>query len=505
MNFGSSDRKKKSDAAAAQGRGGNRKASARPQSVLFDDIVPNTSRFGLQVLIASDFLDEYLYMHPILEDRLVRVASRLRALLNATRGVQPHVTIKQFSSSQLYSFTTGLSALYSPSSSLEKCAISSRVLLLNPIFTQQITPDFLARAITSHLMTHRSTVVVGKNIKYVNQMISILSAFLKPKEYKRARFLLNPKARYVPDLLLQGLVEEPSERKLIQSMLPSTIVNIDAQTVQQTLLMFHYQKFRNKWMEKELCAFLNNPVAKNPSDNLSSSEKKTGTLNEPAPSVFVLVQNLTLLPPHLHYGYIREWCRAGTIKAFTLIRYVEEYIRRPSLISAREHADHPPASSTSSSSSSPSSSTTAPSASTLSSASLSSISSPLTSPPELSLSSSSPSSSASTSPTSSLSASQMADLKKQVSSDQQPSIFEPDQLVSQIQQTHEPCVDSQAPLTVLDIESILKIRAHLQLESHTDFAILLAEAESYSPIISQHLSQWDLEQKLFSLIDDLLG
>ncbi|MDP2435718.1 MAG: hypothetical protein Q8P67_08250 [archaeon] len=435
------------------------------RSVVFDNQLSSNSRFGLQVLFSAEFMGEYLHLHPVLEDRLTRVALRLRALLNATRGMHPQVTLKQFSTSQLYPFTTGLSSLYSATNSLDKCAISNQVLLLHPVFTKQLPLEFLGRAVTSHLMTHRCTVVVGRNLDLVNQVISILGSFLKPKERARARFLLDRRTRYTPDLFLQGVVDEPSERKLIQSMLPSSIVNVDQQSVQQTLLMYHYQRFRSKWMEKELCAFLANPGSKNPSDNLASSEKKTRTLLESAPSIIVLLQNLTLLPPHLHQGYIREWCRITTIKAFTLIRYVDECISRPLLQPSPALSSDPS------------------SASSASSASASSfVSAPSPSPP-----------------------SRRSQSLHHSQSQLEGSGTLPAPEDSGPASNHHDQNAAAPSDTVLDIESILRIRAHLCLETHTDFAILLAEAESYCPSISQHLSQWDLEQKLFSLIDDLLG
>ena len=62
---------------------------------------------------------------------------------------------------------------------------------------------FLALAITSHLQTHGSTVVIGSHVPDIDQMIDTLAIFLTPDERERSSYVVEGR-KYIPDLLLQG-------------------------------------------------------------------------------------------------------------------------------------------------------------------------------------------------------------------------------------------------------------------------------------------------------------
>ncbi|KAF9168284.1 hypothetical protein DFQ26_000115 [Actinomortierella ambigua] len=64
--------------------------------------------------------------------------------------------------------------------------------------------DFINKAITSHLQTHLSTVVVGNNITIMNMMINTLALFLSAEERAKSCHA-RKQHRYIPDLYLQGI------------------------------------------------------------------------------------------------------------------------------------------------------------------------------------------------------------------------------------------------------------------------------------------------------------
>ncbi len=145
------------------------------------------TKFSLCLLVRKDLLQRYLILHPIIEDRLYHLVSKLRALLihvaievnlslNIFRTLlqrckpQLYKSSSCFLLSKLYPIVSYFSLLrYIYSSSLANVKFTQTALFEKPAAIEQ---DFLARAITSHLQTHGCTVVVGENKDLVNLVLN---------------------------------------------------------------------------------------------------------------------------------------------------------------------------------------------------------------------------------------------------------------------------------------------------------------------------------------------
>jgi len=115
------------------------------------------------------------------------------------------------------------------------------------------THECLARAVTSHLQSHGCTVVIGDNLKMINMFIDSLSLFLMSNiEKERSSHVVEGRG-YTPDLALQGLLQNSlSDEEVIQSLLPTTLIDLNTNTVKQTHPFHEYTVLRREYMSMEL-------------------------------------------------------------------------------------------------------------------------------------------------------------------------------------------------------------------------------------------------------------
>jgi len=185
--------------------------------------------------------------------------------------------------------------------------------------------DFISKAITSHLQTHGSTVVTGPLEEPVNMFIESLALFLGPRERNRVS-LAAPGREYVPDLLLQGIVGDDiklPDDKVIESMLPTTWIDLAAHTVKQTHPFHEYGVLRKEfiYMEVDKLVGVSHPVEPNEwsaRDGLFRPLKSSASL-----LVSRILVDVFRLQPELREGYIAQAMRLLMRKAVVLIKYVD--------------------------------------------------------------------------------------------------------------------------------------------------------------------------------------
>ncbi len=78
--------------------------------------------------------------------------------------------------------------------------------------------DFLARAITSHLETHCYSVVIGLNVREIDQWVNTMSLFLLPHERPLCRSA--QKTTFVPELFVQGIVLPSNDKSVWKQVIP---------------------------------------------------------------------------------------------------------------------------------------------------------------------------------------------------------------------------------------------------------------------------------------------
>jgi hypothetical protein len=291
----------------------------------------SSTRFSLSLLFRKKHLERYLTLYRVVQEHMLHLVKKLRAVL---LWPQRESGLAQFRSF-LPPFLRHMEALYS--SSLPP--VKSTTIFC----TQEISYkyEFLARAITSHLQTHGSTVVVGSDEDSVNTFVDSLSLFLTTSEKKRSRRAANG-AVYVPDLVLQGITKpkQIAREEVILSMLPTTIIDVDRQIVKHTRVYHEYVLLRKEHMNSEIerLNLTGEEMRRRPtharqqssSSSLSSSTDSSlfRQLKESAPCVEQMLLEAFRLPPALREGYIAQWIRVIARRAITLIKYAEAETRR---------------------------------------------------------------------------------------------------------------------------------------------------------------------------------
>jgi hypothetical protein len=221
---------------------------------------------------------------------------------------------------ELGKFCTNMEQLFTPQ--LPTFNIRRTIFANN----QVVDLDFVTKAITSHLQTHGSTVVTGSNEDAVNMYIESLALFLGPRERKRAS-LAAPGREYVPDLLLQGIIGEDvklADDKVIESMLPTTWIDLDTRVVKQTHPFHEYAVLRKEfiYLEVDKLVGVSHPVEQ----NMWSARDGLFRLLKAGPSLLVtriLTEVCRLQQQELREGYIAQAMRLLMRKAVVLIKYVD--------------------------------------------------------------------------------------------------------------------------------------------------------------------------------------
>eukprot|EP01121_Diplochlamys_sp_Union-15-3_P015612 TRINITY_DN5203_c0_g1_i1.p1 TRINITY_DN5203_c0_g1~~TRINITY_DN5203_c0_g1_i1.p1 ORF type:complete len:318 (-),score=52.49 TRINITY_DN5203_c0_g1_i1:50-1003(-) len=189
------------------------------------------------------------------------------------------------------------------------------------------TVDFLSRAVTSHLQTHGSTVVIGDNEDDINSYIESLSLFLSCDEKKRSATRVDPEKGYVSDILLQGVkTSKIPDESIIQSMLPTTLVDLNTNTIKQTHPYHEYTVLRKEFMKLRNTKL----VAATRKDSLwTPQEGFFRPVKHAAGCIIKIINEVFRLPEDLREGYIVQSMRLLSRKAVVLIKYVEAFMAQP--------------------------------------------------------------------------------------------------------------------------------------------------------------------------------
>jgi hypothetical protein len=202
-----------------------------------------TTKFSLCLLVQSHFLPHYLLLHSMIEDRMFQLVSSLRALMAKSKDTR---ALSKFSK-LLPAFTKNVEQLQN--SGLGSIDFGKTFICNQNLFEK----EFVARAITSHLQTCHTTVVLGSNVGLVNSFVDSLSLFLSPNEVKLSAYAKKEAGIYVPDLVLQGVLgEEIADNAVIWSRSPTTLVDVDRQIVKQTLPYHQYTVLRQDYMDLQI-------------------------------------------------------------------------------------------------------------------------------------------------------------------------------------------------------------------------------------------------------------
>jgi len=272
------------------------------------------TKFSLSIIVNRTHLQRYLVLHRVVEDRLFQLVSKLKALLNKN----PKTALEAFGA-QLGPFITNLENLFIAS-------LPSVNFTQTLFFEGSQTHECLARAVTSHLQSHGCTVVLGDDTKLIDMFVDSLSLFLMNSvERQRSSHVIQGRG-YTPDLILQGVVGGSlSDEEVIQSLLPTTLVDLNTNIVKQTHPFHEYTVLRREFMNLELEKILSSKRK----DNLwTAQEGLFRIVKASAPVIDKILLDVFSLPTSLREEYIAESMRLLTRKAALLIKYVEAELEK---------------------------------------------------------------------------------------------------------------------------------------------------------------------------------
>jgi hypothetical protein len=256
---------------------------------------------------------------------------------------------------------------------------------LSPLAARTVDALFVARAVTSTLQTHGCAVVAGSaDVARINMFISSLLVFLPPADLARSAFARPPsdvvermarasadsaqaiphpaRSQYVPNLMVQGIVDtSPSDAgegvggsstaglsrsAVLASLLPTTLILVDARVVRQAPPYAVYLRtraeFDNAAIDRAVSGALSDgaPVAGTTSGagvGIGGADDVFRSVTEVAPCVQRLLEDTLSLPFDLRLAYISMSMRLLTRKAVLLVKFVEASTRDGSATTVPEH------------------------------------------------------------------------------------------------------------------------------------------------------------------------
>ncbi|KAG0073801.1 hypothetical protein BGZ90_011280 [Linnemannia elongata] len=158
-----------------------------------------STKFVLSFVVPLAYLQNFSGFFGVMSDHAPVLIEILRGLRS---GLRLNVALDLFAEEHLVPFVEDVMTMEAVAMAIEGAKVSH--IALGREGDQVFGREFLNRAITSHLQTNSSTVVVGNNITIMNMMINTLALFLSAEDRAKSCHA-RKQHRYLPDLFLQGI------------------------------------------------------------------------------------------------------------------------------------------------------------------------------------------------------------------------------------------------------------------------------------------------------------
>ncbi|KAG0343362.1 hypothetical protein BG004_005360 [Podila humilis] len=158
-----------------------------------------STKFVLSFVVPLVYLQNFSGFFGVMSDHAPVLIEVLRGLRS---GLKLNVALDLFAEDHLVPFIEDIMTMEAVAMAVEGAKVSH--IALGREGDQVFGREFINRAITSHLQTYCSTVVVGNNITIMNMMINTLALFLSAEDRAKSCHA-RKQHRYLPDLFLQGI------------------------------------------------------------------------------------------------------------------------------------------------------------------------------------------------------------------------------------------------------------------------------------------------------------
>ncbi|KAJ5073373.1 guanine nucleotide exchange c9orf72 [Anaeramoeba ignava] len=271
----------------------------------------SSTSMSLSLLLHRNLLETYLPIYRLSEERLKSLAVNLKTLLSQENTTRQQAVDKltQYALKFQEYIRVHLECKLEP----------VKIPLTFFSSSKAYKPDFLAKAITSHLQTFCCSVVTGTNEEEINYFIDSLSFFFRLKEHRLSSHVTKENT-YIPDLFLQGIVRKSKEDAntipgcVVESFYPTTWIDLTNKVVKQSPLYNKHHYFRSEYFQ---------PIGKENTEIEMAKKRgsKFTTVRTAAPFVEKLLELVYKLPLSLRRSYIQLWVNLLYRKAIVLIKY----------------------------------------------------------------------------------------------------------------------------------------------------------------------------------------
>eukprot|EP00008_Paramoeba_atlantica_P011355 CAMPEP_0201492412 /NCGR_PEP_ID=MMETSP0151_2-20130828/33002_1 /ASSEMBLY_ACC=CAM_ASM_000257 /TAXON_ID=200890 /ORGANISM="Paramoeba atlantica, Strain 621/1 / CCAP 1560/9" /LENGTH=515 /DNA_ID=CAMNT_0047879205 /DNA_START=27 /DNA_END=1575 /DNA_ORIENTATION=- len=180
-------------------------------------------KFSFVLYLQMNRMSRFLDLSNIFQARIGELVRKIRGVLCAvSQDTRRAIHLVQ---SELVSFSEHLEQLfYSITTPLPSIPTLFHLPKIN---SAQV--EFLSQSMSCLMQTDGVTVVVGSDVETIDPFISTLSLLLNSDDRKRCSYACSG-LKYAPDLFLQGLLlSNFEEDSIIESLFPTTIINVDSQ------------------------------------------------------------------------------------------------------------------------------------------------------------------------------------------------------------------------------------------------------------------------------------
>ncbi|KAG0318948.1 hypothetical protein BGZ97_003046 [Linnemannia gamsii] len=312
-----------------------------------------STKFVLSFVVPLAYLQNFSGFFDVMSDHAPVLIEILRGLRSSLRL---NVALELFAEEHLVPFVEDVMTMEAVAMAIEGAKVSH--IALGREGDQVFGREFLNRAITSHLLTNSSTVVVGNNITIMNMGIYTPSI---GKQSNASGTAVDAET---------GLPLRKSDRSnrlyhILSSPFPTTIVDTVRCKVEQTERFPKYTALRSEYRREQTKCIIDRSVSRvtawNASNqvgylNLSSIppqtfQKNTGSdaggfwgakrenswtsmewkgqkvirpVQSAAPMVESLVRCTVGLPIEMREGYVRQWRRGLVKRSMALVKFVRK-------------------------------------------------------------------------------------------------------------------------------------------------------------------------------------
>ncbi|KAF9577782.1 hypothetical protein BGW38_006778 [Lunasporangiospora selenospora] len=183
-----------------------------------------STKFVLSFVVPLVYLQNFSGFFSVMADHAPILIEILRGLRSA---LKPSIAMDMFAEEHLVPFVEDIMTMEAVAMAVEGAKVSH--IALGREGDQVFGREFINRAITSHLQTNCSTVVVGNNITIMNMMINTLALFLSAEDRAKSCHA-RKQHRYLPDLYLQGIYTPTIGKQQSHPTSTSPVTAIDAET-----------------------------------------------------------------------------------------------------------------------------------------------------------------------------------------------------------------------------------------------------------------------------------